>query len=142
MTTTQLISDAAKWPRIAASRQQHADIQKWLLANGVDPYDVLAGGTVAIEDLGMHGRRIRYEHLLRDQQGNLLRSTDSTLLCETRTAPLVIGPPASLVTAPSPVADVEAPPPAAGDDATAAAQAAPALSTGQDTSPVTPPEES
>jgi hypothetical protein len=87
MTTTQLISDAAKWPRIAASRQQHADIQKWLLANGVDPYDVLAGGTVAIEDL-------------------------------------------------------EAPPPAAGDDATAAAQAAPALSTGQDTSPVTPPEES
>lgn len=145
MNKTEIISDATLWPRIAANRQQHAAIQRWLRANGIDPYDVLAGGTVAIEDLGTHGRRIRYEHLLRNQEGRLLRSADGALHFETRTAALVIGPPEGLLSQPVRQEPAAAPDPeeaGAAGDAAEGPQAALALPSGQDPVPAAASEES
>jgi hypothetical protein len=74
-----------------------APLSTWLLRNGIDPYDLLPTGTIAIE-AAPAGRRIRFSVLLKGPDGRPYDvPTDAPAPAEEHTAPLCIEPPASLL---------------------------------------------
>lgn len=67
-----IVTDHTRWPDLCDNSVRFEQVRTWLLANGIDPRDVPAKSTVAIEPRPDGSEIIRYTAYLRSENGQYL----------------------------------------------------------------------
>lgn len=105
MTDRQIICEPSRAFDILADSEQGGALRVWLLAHGIDPYDVPADALLTIETHPVGGPRIHYEVFLKDHEGRRFDAEEGGPSArERRSCALLFQPSPCLLPAPPAVA--------------------------------------